>query len=981
MKRNLSYLLVMFLIACGALHAQGTAFKTETRKSPDGKYTYTVVEGDPIGVRTYILNNGLTVMLSVNKTTPRIQTLIATRAGSKNDPADHTGLAHYLEHMLFKGTDKFGTKDWAKEKPLLDRIEQLYEDYGRETDATRRKAIYHIIDSVSGEAAKYAIANEYDKMVGSIGAKGTNAFTSVEQTVYENDIPENQLEKWLMVESERFRAPVFRIFHTELEAVYEEKNIGLDNDDRKVFESGLAALFQKHPYGTQTTIGTVEHLKRPSLRAIRNYYNTYYVPNNMGIILAGDLDPDKTVEMIDKYFGRMDPKALPAFVFKPEEPKSKPQVVTVNGPDAANLRIGFRLPGAGTREARLLEVTDLLLAYKTAGLIDLNLKKKQLVQDASSSPQIMTDYSVHWLTGVPKDGQTLEQVRDLLLAQIDRLKRGEFDEAQLKAVMRNLRVDQIKQYEGNDGRAYAMMDAYTSGDRWPNFTHKIDQFTTFTKKDIVDFVKKNYGNDYVIVYKRTGEDKSIVKVEKPPITPIALNSDDRSPFVKSIIEKPAPPIAPTFIDYKKDIVPLTLKNGAQVYYLPNQENDLFSMYYVFDMGKRNDQKLPYAIKYLQYLGTSKYSAEQLSKEFFKLGCEFGVSASDDQVYVSLTGLKESFEPAFKLFEEMLATVKPDQQALDAMVASELKDRADAKLDKETILWKGLWNYAIYGKNNPFTDRLSESELKSLKGDDLVNYIKNLTSYQHKVLYYGPTPADQLVSELNTYHRMPEILKAYPPATQYVRNDMKDNVVYFTDYDMVQAEVIWLNKSSMFDPTSVPVASLFNEYYGGGMGSVVFQNIRESKALAYSTFASYIIPAKNSDPFYVMSYVGTQADKLSEAIPAMNGLLSDMPRRDGSFALAKDGLRNKIETERVTKANILFDYLSAQKRGMDHDMRRDIYASLDKLNMDDLQQFHDARYKDRAYAYCVLGSKSKVNMDVLRKYGKVVDLSLTDIFGY
>lgn len=974
-------LIVAFVAGSVLLRAQNTEFKPVTHTSPDGKYSYITVAGDPLQARIYTLKNGLKVMMSVNKSEPRIQTLIATRAGSKNDPANATGLAHYLEHMLFKGTDKFGTLDYAKEKVLLDKIDALYEEYNHTTDPATRKAIYRKIDSVSGEAAKYAIANEYDKLTAAIGATGTNATTSNERTVYINDIPQNQLEKWLMIEGERFRNPVLRLFHTELEAVYEEKNIGMDNDDRKMFETVMATMFKNHPYGTQTTIGTVEHLKNPSLKEIRKYYNTYYVPNNMAVILAGDLDPDATIALIDKYFGWMEPKPVPTLTFAPETPRKAPVEVSVYGPDVENLALVYRFPGAGTRDAQLLEVTDLLLAYKTAGLIDLNLKKSQKVLDASSSPLILTDYSIHWFSGVPKQGQSLEEVRDLLLGEIARLKRGEFDEAALQAVIKNLKVDQIKQYESNSGRAFAMLDAFSLGQDWGSHTRKLDLLSRFTKSDVVAFANKYYGNDYAVVYKRAGVDNSIVKVEKPAITPVDVNREAQSPFLQQVLGTKAPQITPAFIDYNKDITRLALKNGVPVYYKANTENDLFSLYYVFDMGRKNDKKLPIAVKYLQYLGTDKYTADQLSKEFFKLGCEFGVSAGEDQIYVSLSGLKESYEPALKLFEEFLANIKPDQKALDGLIAQELKTRVDEKRDKRTILWSGLRSYAVYGKNNPFTDRLSEADLRSLKANDLVSYLKSLNGYKHKVLYYGPASGQSLVNSLDTYHRMTTTLRDYPAPVVYARNEMKENTVYFVNFDMVQAEVVWLNKQQAFDVKAVPVISLFNEYYGGGMSSVIFQNIRESKALAYSTFASYQIPAKGTDPFYILSYLGTQADKLPEAIPAMNALLTEMPRTEQSFATAREGLRNQIETERVTKAAVLFDYLAAEKRGLDYDIRKDIYAGLDKLTLDDLQQFHNARYKGVAYSYCVLGSKEKLNMSELQKYGKVVELSMEDIFGY
>src|ERR1035437_6674174 len=342
-------------------------------------YKYESVPNDPLNSRIYKLDNGLTVYMTVYKNAPRIQTYIATRAGSKNDPKDATGLAHYLEHMLFKGTDKYGSKDYAKEKVELDKIESLFEVYRKTKDDGQRKIIYHQIDSVSGYASKFAIANEYDKMLSNIGAKGTNAYTWLEQTVYVNDIPSNQLDKWTTIESERFHNPVMRLFHTELEAVYEEKNRGLDNDRRKSREALMEGLFPNNTYGSQTTIGTIEHLKNPSLTEIKKYFNTYYVPNNMAICLSGDFDPDETIKLIDKKFSSWKSKPVPVYQPYIEKPIASPVVKEVLGPDAENVMLGYRFAGANTKEADMLMLLSKILSNGKAGLLDLNLNQKQKV--------------------------------------------------------------------------------------------------------------------------------------------------------------------------------------------------------------------------------------------------------------------------------------------------------------------------------------------------------------------------------------------------------------------------------------------------------------------------------------------------------------------------------------------------------------------------------------------------------------------------
>ncbi|MEO6356630.1 MAG: pitrilysin family protein, partial [Ferruginibacter sp.] len=424
--QTIKNVLVLLLLFTGnTLFSQtiGHEWKQATSKG----YTYKYVTGDPAKARFYKLKNGLTVILSTTAKDPRIQCYIATKAGSKTDPSDHTGLAHYLEHMLFKGTDKFGSLDWGKEKPELDKIDDLYEQYNHTTDTTLRRSIYHNIDSVSGKAASFAIANEYDKMMSSMGAQGTNAFTSFEQTVYTDDVPSNAVDKYLAVQGERFRNPQFRIFHTELEAVYEEKNRTLDNDARKVREKLFSGLFKNNNYGRQTTIGTIEHLKNPSLLEIRKYFNTYYVPNNMGVIMSGDFDADAMIKKIDKAFAYMQNKPVPPYRFDPEQPITAPVTEEVVGPDAESISIGYRLPGNKSKDVLLADLVGQILTNGKAGLMDLNLVKKQKLLRASASAFTLIDYGVLFMQGTPTQGQSLEDVKALMLGEIENLKKGNFD--------------------------------------------------------------------------------------------------------------------------------------------------------------------------------------------------------------------------------------------------------------------------------------------------------------------------------------------------------------------------------------------------------------------------------------------------------------------------------------------------------------------------------------------------------------------------
>jgi predicted Zn-dependent peptidase len=949
-------------------------------QEPVKNYKYETVPNDPLNARIYKLDNGLTVYMTVYKNEPRIQTYIATRAGSKNDPKDATGLAHYLEHMLFKGTDVYGSKDFVKEKVELDKIEALFEVYRKTTAEAERKAIYHQIDSISGYASKFAIANEYDKMLSSIGAKGTNAYTWLEQTVYVNDIPSNQLEKWCTIEAERYRSPVMRLFHTELEAVYEEKNRGLDNDGDKAWEALFLGLFPTNTYGSQTTIGTIEHLKNPSLTEIKKYFNTYYVPNNMAICLSGDFNPDEAIKIIDKKFGSWMSKPVPQYTPFIEPPIKTPVVKEVIGPDAENLTMGYRFGGANTKEADMLMMISKILSNGKAGLIDLNLNQQQKVLESGALDMEFKDYSALVLTGTPKEGQTLEQLKTLLLDQITELKKGNFPDWLLNAIITDMKLQQTKSYERNSARADAFVNSFISATPWKDQVALIDRLSKITKQDIVNFASVNFNDNYVAVYKRTGEDKNVVKVVKPTITPVDVNRNEQSEFVKKIINTPVKDIEPVFIDYTKDIKKLTAKNNIPVFYNANTENKTFSMYYVFDMGTNNDKKLDIAIDYLKYLGTAKLTAAQFQQEFYKLGCNFDVFSDNEETWVSLSGLTENIEKATQLFEDLLSNAQPNDEALKNLISDRLKKREDAKLDKSTILFSALYSFGKYGKSSPFTNILSNEELKKLTAKELISITNKLLSYEHHILYYGNNTGEEVVSLINKNHIVPAKLTPVPAPVKFKEADSEKNV-YIVDYDMKQAEIILLSKDGLYNKNNAPTVRLFNEYFGGNMSSIVFQEMRESKALAYSVFSNYSTPSKKEDSNFAFSYIGTQADKLPEAMAGMMELINKMPESENNFKAAKESILQSIRTERITKTRVLFNYENAKKLGLDYDIRKDIFSNVPKMTFTEIKNFEEQHLKNKQYTVLVLGKKDGLDLKTLENYGKITFLSLEDIFGY
>lgn len=979
MKR-FSFVLAIFIIAYIFTSCGGAVNYTVKEQKDANGFTYKTVTNDPAKARIYTLDNGLTVYLSVNKDEPRIQTYIPVKAGSTYDPAETTGLAHYLEHMMFKGTSKFGTKDWSKESVLLEQISNLYEQHKAATTKEEKTKIYAEIDRLSQEASKLAIANEYDKLCSIIGAKGTNAYTSNERTVYENDIPANELEKWLKIESERFSNLVLRLFHTEIEAVYEEFNMSQDNDGRKAYYQLMAGLWPTHKYGQQTTLGKGEHLKNPSMLNIHKYFDTYYVPNNMAICLSGDLDFEKTIQLINKYWGGFKKGDVPANIGAKEEPIKEVKEYSVYGPNDEYVMFGYRFNGYASEDRRMVTMIDMILSNSQAGLIDLNLNQQQAVLGAGCSPSFMKDYGMHLFSGSPRAGQTLEEVKDLILAQIEKVKKGEFPDWLVDAVVKDMQLSEIKNFEGN-GRADSFVNAFALGLKWENYISFTEGLKTITKEQIVKFANENYVNNYVVVYKRKGVDKNVMKVDKPKITPVPINREDRSEFLTNIVNEKVETLKPDFIDFNEKIKKEELQKGLDIEYIKNEDNKLFKLYYIFDMGKKHSKELALAIGYAQYLGTDKYTPAELQQEFYKNGLSINVNAGSDYSTVSISGLGESLESGISLMEHIISNAKADEIAYKNYVAGILKSRSNALLNKSAIMNAGLYNYAKYGSVNPNTDILSEKELNAINPADLVKMLAELTTYKHRIFYYGNEKISKLKSILKKHHTLPTELKEIPAPIEYPELAIDKNIVYFVNYEMVQANIMMLAKKNKFDKEQLPTTTLFNEYFGGGMGSIVFQEIRESKALAYSAWSSFSTASKKENSNYILGYVATQADKLKLATDGLLELLNNMPRDDKAFENARTAIQKKIESERITKDAIYWTYYSNRDRGIDYDYRKGVYELAQKASFADLDKFFNENVKDSKYVFLVVGNRKLVNMETLKKLGTVKELSLKDIFGY
>ena len=941
---------------------------------------YKTVEGDITKTRIYTLDNGLKVYLSVNKEKPRIQTYIAVRTGSKNDPAETTGLAHYLEHLMFKGTHRFGVTDAAAEAPLLADIEARYEAYRRLTDPEARKAAYHGIDSVSQVAAKYFIPNEYDKLMATIGAQGTNTFTSNDVTCYVEDIPSNEIDNWAKVQSDRFQNMVIRGFHTELEAVYEEYNMYLTDDGDKIWSALGKKLTPTHPYGTQTTIGTQEHLKNPSITNIKNYFKKWYVPNNVAICMAGDFDPDKTIAIIEKYFGQWKPGAdVSQPVFPVQRPLTAPVDTTVVGQQTEQVWMGWLAPKASELACDTLDVIGGMLCNGKAGLFDLNLNQQMRVQTADAGLQAQQDYSSFLVIGQPKPGQSLEEVRSLMLAEIDNLKKGNFSDDLLPSIVNNMKLSYQHAVDNNRWRVTQHMNSFINGDSWEQHAGKMQRVAGMTKQQIVDFANRFFTNGYATVFKKQGVDSLQKKIDKPAITPIPTNRDLVSRFVQDIQQSEVEPIQPVFVDFSKDMTKDEAKKGLPLLYKQNTDNDLFTLTFRYEFGHEDDNRYAVASDYLDYVGTDKLTAADIKQKFYKLACNYSVNVDADVLTVTLSGLNENMPEALKLMENVLHNAKADKQSYEQFVDLTLKEREDAKSDQRTC-FDYLYYYSVYGPHNMRRDDMTAQQLRDANPQQLLNLLGNLSNLQHTVLYYGPMTAKQLTAVLNKQHTTAKQLKAVPVGQPFTPQQTPVNEVWIAPYDAKNIYMrMFHNENRPFSVDDAAIVTTFNEYFGGGMNAIVFQELREARGLAYNAYAVYNRGAKKDDKQSFFTHIITQNDKMMDCVRQFHQILDTIPQSESAFQIAKDAILKQLASHRTTKMNVINLYLSMQRLGLNYDLNEKVYREMEKITLQDVVRFEQQQIARKPYRYIILGDEKELDMPSLEKIGPIRRLSIEDIF--
>ncbi|MBO4403534.1 MAG: insulinase family protein [Bacteroidales bacterium] len=934
-----------------------------------------------LNVQTFHLENGLTVVMAEEHSAPKIFGSVIVHAGSKNEDTAYTGVAHYFEHMMFKGTDRIGTTDWAKEKVYLDSISMMYDKLRETKDEEGRKAVQKEINRLNIEASKFAIANETDAILQKMGCTGLNAGTSYDFTVYYNTLPSNQLENWMDVYVERFRNPVYRLFQSELEAVYEERNLYANSSMYDFTRNIFKESFGDHPY-SRDVIGLDDHLKNPQPSQMKIFYDKYYVASNMTLLLVGDFNTAEALKMVKERFGVW-PKGEPQPKVTYELPKFESHVVKEVKQTPIKAGLMF-FPGVPSHhpDKLPLEMISALLSGGNGSMNKLSTSGKLLA--AYLIPLSMEEAGSNVILYIPKLlGQKHAEAEELIWGCIDSIKQGLFSDQLLESIkMQSLR-DRLEQLESNYDIAMLLEELICEGSSYDEWERDNERLQNMTREEIMEVANRYFDNNrHTSIRSSMGLPKKSAAV-KPDWDHLDIqNQGVQSEFAQMIGERSVKEITPQVIDFNKSVTILPITSGCDLYASPNPKNNIFSMTIRYHYGEADDKRLETATSYMEMIGAGEMDLHQFEIELKKLGGDYSISSDYDNIYLEISGFEENIEAILSLVTLKLQQPKHDAQQLKNLIDETKADKKESKNEAST--WNSaLYNYLQYGKHSLYLEQLTVKELKKLTGEELVAILEPMYQRDGHVTFVGNSEPERIREILLEKGLVrPGTVKTAPRVRPRVIHDT-NTVYYLTNKSFMKSDIRFITQyGGNFDLKDAAAATLFDEYFGGGMNSVVFQEIREFRSLGYSTYGYFNYDALNRYHPYLGCYLGTQCDKTNEGVDAMMELIRTFPERPEKFPVVQQYIISTRNSNYVNFRNIPSQVRYWKEiRHFESDPREKTTGQIRKMSYDDLRAFHVKYIQDKPQVIGISGNTKKFDLKALGKYGKVVKLNFKDIIRY
>jgi predicted Zn-dependent peptidase len=936
----------------------------------------------PLQVKELKLSNGLTVWLNEDHSQPKIFGAVVVKAGAKDTP--NTGVAHYFEHMMFKGTDNIGTTNYPAEKVLLDSIVARYDELSRTKNEKDRLRIQKEINQFSIQAADYIIPNEFSRLISHYGGTRLNAGTSYDYTVYLNTFSPQYIEQWAELNSERLIYPVFRMFQTELETVYEEKNMYRDAIGRDALEKLLERFFYPHPYA-YPILGSTESLKNPRLSDMMEFFDNYYVASNMGLILSGDFDTATILPILESAFSRIRNKEIPQ--------KKQIEIPPFRGEEKFQVRFPVPLvkgaafvfrstPANHPDQVALNIITGLLNNSNGTGYLD-RLTVNHKVMAAMTLNESFNDAGILGVIVIPKlVFQTLANAKEIVWNEIERIKDGDFSDE----LFNSLKLEQKRRYvsrlEDINSRSEMMITLFSQGKSWNTYLEEAERINDLTKDDLVAIARKYFANDYLYVTKKTGKYPKD-NLPKPNLQPvIPRNTEISSDYARKLEHLPVKQVIPRFLDFKKDVEILTLAPLAKLYASVNAVNDIFTLDISFGIGKTERPELTQLTSYLPLLGTDSLSFEKFREKLQALGSTLLFEANDNQFVIRVSGFDTNFNETLALVSSFMKHAKAENKKMKQLLDEE-------KVVKKTFykstsnLAHALLEKVKNGEKSSYLNKLSLQDIRKLKGKDLVDAFRNVQQVACNVYYCGTLPAGNVADCLRKHIDLDAMTVAsnspvYRPLTDYT-----EPTVFFCDVPDASQSILYgyVKGGALPDEANRHAARLFSSYFGGDMSSLMFQEIREFRSFAYrasGTYAQLPLNLKNK-PGEFTAILSTQSDKTIDALTVLDQLVKEMPVKPERLPAVRQSLINQLNNDYPTFRKIPQRIASLLNEGYDTDPNETLITNLMQMEMTDITRFYDNNIKGRPVIYVIVGNSRKIDMNKLAGFGKLIKIKKEELY--
>ena len=949
----------------------------------------------PEGFATYKLDNGLTVMLWEDHDLPDVFGATVTRAGSIDEPDDATGLAHYLEHMLFKGTEKIGALDWEKEKPYYEHIIALYDTLAMTKDPKQRDTIQLKINEQSRLAAQYTATDEFSNLVQSIGGEGLNAATNYDMTFYHNSFPGYQMERWLTLYVDRLTNPVFRSFQAELENVFEEYNMYSDNNMQHVTQFIAAEACKGTPY-ERDIIGYPEDLKNPKLRKLIDFYNTWYVPNNMALILVGNFSIDEAKPLIEKTFGKLQYKELPARKQWTDTDFSKDQRFRARLGYMPMYIEEYKGVKEGEKDQIALEMAcELMSNAMGIGLLD-ELQTENEILGANVSVRTAREMGRIQILAVPfmnmSSGEynSMKETENAVHKALDKLLKGEISDELFNAVKHNAIQELDRSMEYSMVKSRLLLNSFVYQIPLEEVFNQKEEIQALTKEQVIAVANTYFKAPKKVFEISEGTPKKD-KLAKPNIKPLD-SGKGKSAYYANFDSIPAGKLIPRFVDLK-DIDKDRFAENVYVYVTPNPKNNIFTLRLKYGIGTYEKPLLKFAAEMMNEAGMKGapgLTVNEFREKLAKLGAKCTYSATPSYVIVDVEGdeanLKEimSLVNLHMLFPEFSSEA---HKKLNGVMGRELSSRYTERKSSDVRAVAAL-EYVLYGENSSFIKRVPQRSIYApgigviLTESDMEAEWHKALGYELEIHYAGQLPADSVKMAL--YTRVPKSEKANPTTSpiERQRTAFNKNEVYFlSDPDMQQAKIYIIIEGTPYNVNEAVQYDAFNEYFGGGFSGLVMNEIREKRSMAYTALGGFNTPALQGRNTYFMGYVGTQSDKVNDAINVYCNLLDSMPLNPENIDNIRTVLRQSMLSNHPTfrgKSQVMTDWM---RLGYQIDPATLQIRQVQKLKFQDIESFYQTHIHGKPMKMLIIGDPKQIDQKALKaKFGKVNKLNGDKIFG-